>query len=583
MNASTAGAVDNPATRLERPRVPTTRPGQRRLIVDAVLLGVAGAIAAQLFTLLLHGVDAIMLRGLAGYQAPGLPNEGGTLVEHIGSHGLWLVPVATTLGGVIVGLLIAYLAPEAEGHGTDTVVQAFHQQDGGIRARVGPLKLLASAITIGSGGSAGREGPIALVTAAAGSWYATVTGRSARERRLLLLIGMSAGLSAIFRSPIGCAIMAIEVLYSDMEFEASALLYTMLSAIVAYALNGFVAGWDPLFRVPANVGHLESRVHYGWFVVLGIAAGVIGTIFPVTFYWVRDQFRRLPGPLWIRPAIGGLLTGILALVIPQILGGGYGWVQEAIDGRLVGGIFLVLMTAKVIATSFTVASGGSGGVFAPSLYVGGMLGGICATVAHEHAAPFVIVGMAAAFAGAAHVPIASLMMVTEMTGGYSLLVPAALVVLLSYLVQTRLSERLRYRSLYEHQVASRADSPAHHAQQLTTALRLLRERSPRALAGIPSGGALDLVSLLRTGVPIELPDGYRLMLGVLRPDSECVGRNTRSLNGTLGASDTEIVAIVRGEHLIAPTAPTALAAGDRLVLIAPVGATDALRRHLDPA
>ncbi len=578
----TSASADSSPPPSRPPRTPSARARQRRLIVDSVLLGVAGAIAAQLFTLLLHGVNAIVLRGFAGYQAPALPNEGGTLVEHIGPHGLWLVPIATTIGGVLVGLLIAYLAPEAEGHGTDTVVRAFHQSDGALRARVGPLKLIASAITIGTGGSAGREGPIALVTGAAGSWYATVTGRSARDRRLLLLTGMAAGLSAIFRSPIGTAIMAIEVLYGDMEFEASALLYALLASIVAYALNGIVSGWEPLFRVPSDIGQLGSRLAYGWFVVLGIAAGVVGTVFPATFYWVRDQFRRLPGPLWIRPAIGGLLTGLLALGIPQILGGGYGWVQEAIDGRLVGSIFLLLMGAKILATSFTVASGGSGGVFAPSLYIGAMLGGVCATVSGQHAAPFVIVGMAAAFAGAAHVPIASLMMVTEMTGGYTLLVPAALAVLVSYLVQTLLSERLRYRSLYEHQVASRADSPAHHAQQLTTALRLLRDRAPRALAALPVDGGLDLLSLLKSGVPIELPDGYRVTLGVLRADSACVGRNTGSLNGTLGPSDTEIVVILRHDHLVAPATSTTLEAGDRLVLIAPATAAPALRQHLDP-
>jgi CIC family chloride channel protein len=561
---------------------PPTRVRQRRLIADSILLGVAGAVAAQLFTLLLRGANFVFLHMLAGYQAPGLPTEGGPQSELIGRHGLWLVPVATTLGGCLVGLLVEYLAPEAEGHGTDTVVRAFHRTDGALRTRIAPLKLLASAITIGSGGSAGREGPIALVTAALGSWYATATGRSGRDRRLLLLTGMAAGLSAIFRSPVGTAIMAIEVLYSDMEFEAGALFYTLLASIVAYALNGFVAGWEPLFRVAPNIGHFSNPIDYGWFIGLGLAAGVVGVAFPVVFYRVRDQFRRLPGPAWIRPGVGGLLTGMIALAVPQVIGGGYGWIQQAIDGRLAGGVLLVLIVAKLVATSFTVASGGSGGVFAPSLYIGAMLGGVCAALAHQAPASFVIVGMAAVFAGAAHVPIASLMMVTEMTGGYTLLVPAALAVLLSYLVQTRLSERLRYRSLYEWQVASRADSPAHHAQHLAIALRLLREREPGEFGDLAAAGAIDLVSLLRTGVPVELPEGRRLMVGVVRPDSRWVDRAALSDSCRLDGADTRLVAILRGEHLTAPGPSATVQPGDRVVYIANADAIDELRAELDP-
>jgi CIC family chloride channel protein len=376
--------------------------------------------------------------------------------------------------------------------------------------------------------------------------------------------------------------MAIEVLYSDMEFEAGALFFTLLASIVAYALNGFVAGWEPLFRVAPNIGHFSNPIDYGWFIGLGLAAGVVGVAFPVVFYRVRDQFRRLPGPAWIRPGIGGLLTGVLALAVPQVIGGGYGWIQQAIDGRLAGEVLLLLVVAKLVATTFTVGSGGSGGVFAPSLYIGAMLGGTCAVLAHQAPASFVIVGMAAVFAGAAHVPIASLMMVTEMTGGYTLLVPAALAVLLSYLIQTRLSERLRYRSLYEWQVASRADSPAHHAQHLAIALRLLREREPGEFADLAAAGAIDLVSLLRTGVPVELSRGGRLMVGVLRADSRWVNRAPSSDGCQLDGTDARLVAILRGEHLVSPNGSTTLQAGDRIVYVASTDVATELRTQLDP-
>ena len=555
------------------------RARQRRLIIDAILLGVVGAVGAQVFLFALRWSTRLFVNDFAGYLAPGLPSEGGTLREVIGPHGLWLIPVVTTLGGLIVGLIIERYAPEAEGHGTDAVVRAFHRTDGVIRPRVPPIKLFASAITIGSGGSAGREGPTALIAAGVGSWYATITRREGRDRRLLMLAGMAAGLSAMFRSPIGTALMAIEVLYADMEFEAGALLYALLASIVAYAVNGFVDGWEPLFRLPGPIGQLPSVLDYGWYVVLGVLAGITATLVPVVFYRIRDLFRVSRIPPALRPAAGGLAMGLLGMAVPQVIGGGYGWMQLAIDGRLALGTMLLLVGAKWLATSLSVASGGSGGVFAPSLYVGAMLGGAWAAFVHEPPAPFIIVGMAAVFSGAAHVPMATLMMVTEMTGGYTLLVPAALAVVISYLVQRRLSERLRYRSLYEGQVESRADSPAHHSQHLEIALRILREHQPQDLTSV---GEIDLVSLLRSGIPVELAGDRRLVVGVLRPDSPYVGTTVAVSGRQLGGGDANIIAILRGEHMTVPNAKLQFEAGDRLILVVSQAHVADLRRDLAP-
>jgi len=204
--------------------------GYKRLLVDTILLGVVGALSAQVFMFLLRLTHRLFLVQLAGYQLPGLPEEGGVLRQVIGPHGLWLIPLATTLGGLFTGFLVYSLAPEAEGDGTDGAVKAFHHMGGVIQARVPLVKTIASAITIGSGGASGREGPISQIAAGVGSVYATLTHRSDEERRFLVLIGMAAGLSAIFRSPIGTAIFAIEVLYSDMEFDAAALLFTLLGS-----------------------------------------------------------------------------------------------------------------------------------------------------------------------------------------------------------------------------------------------------------------------------------------------------------------------------------------------------------------
>jgi CIC family chloride channel protein len=444
----------------------------QRIIIDTILLGVVGALGAQVFTLMLKGVEALLLTGLTGYTPPGLPDEGGVLKQVIGPHGMWLIPLATTLGGLISGILVYSLAPEAEGHGTDTVVKAFHRAAGFIRARVAPLKGVASAITIGSGGAAGREGPIALISAGIGSIYATLGKRSEEDRRLLVLIGMAAGLAAIFRSPVGTAIFAIEVLYSDMEFEAGALFFTMLGSIVAYVVNGLFVGWRPLFQVPRGL-MLPEFSDYWWYAALGVGSGVAATLLPVVFYGLRDVFHKVPVPPHIKPAIGGLCVGLLALALPQVLGGGYGWIQEAMDDRLPLMILLALIFAKMLAFALTVSSGGSGGVFAPSLFVGAMVGGLMAKLFHQPSAAYVIVGMGAVFGGAARVPIATLLMVTEMTGGYKLLVPAALAVMLSYFVQTILSSPLKYKSLYEAQMASRAESPAHYMENFCIALNLM--------------------------------------------------------------------------------------------------------------
>ena len=426
-----------------------------RLVAETVVLGAVGALVAQLFTLALRLCTHFFLGWLAGYQPPGLPEEGGVLRQVIGSHGLWLVPLATTLGGLLSGFLVYTWAPEAEGHGTDTVVKAFHRASGFVRARVAPLKLVASAITIGSGGSAGREGPTALIGAGVGSLYATLAHRDDEAREILLLAGMAAGLAAIFRSPIGAAFFAIEVLYGGIEFEARGLLYTMLASVVAYAVNGFFVGWQPLFYfplVPAKIHPLE----YGWLGVLGIAGGLVATLLPVVFYRLRDLFRELPLPPALNPAIGGLGVGLIALKFPQVLGGGYGWIQEAINGGIALKLLLALLFLKMAAFALTVSSGGSGGVFAPTLFVGAMLGGAVASVSHLPTAMFVVLGMLTTFGAAARVPISSLLMVTEMTGGYRLLPPAAFAVLLSYLIQTQFSAHLKYQSLYEAQVGGRS-------------------------------------------------------------------------------------------------------------------------------
>ena len=535
-----------------------------------------GALSAQLFMWMLRFCDHFLLYRIAGYQPPGIEAHQG-LVQHIGPHGLWLIPLVTTLGGLLSGLLVYRFAPEAEGHGTDTAVNAFHREDGIIRPRVAPLKMIASAITIGSGGSAGREGPIALITATLGSYYARLAHRTERERRLLLLAGMAAGLSAIFRSPMGTGVFAIEVLYGEMDFEVGALLYTMCSSAVAYAVNGLFVGYEPLFRIPAiATPTLRDNLAYA---ILGLAAGIIGTILPVVFYRVRDLFRAMPIPMWTKPAVGGLGVGVLALWLPQVLQGGYGWIQLAIDGRIALGLLLILVFAKTAAFALTVSSGGSGGVFAPSLFVGAMLGGSFAILLHQPSAVFVVVGMAAVFGAAARVPIATMLMVTEMAGGFHLLVPAGLAVMISYLLQGRLSTRLKYQSLYEGQVPRQKDSPAHYLERIHTALSLLGKRNLHLNENL---GHLDLLRLMRSHVRFDLPGKKELSMRLVPPESPLVGKALGWLYRELRQYEFEVVAIMRREHVLLPHPDSLLETNDRLILITSPAIREPLSRFLAP-
>lgn len=546
------------------------------LFLDTIVLGLAGALAAQIFNFLLRWINDFSLRYIAGYISPGLPNEGGTLNQVIGPHGLWLVPLVIVIGGIISGIIVYRYAPEAEGHGTDTAVKAFHQTGGKIRTRVAPIKIITSAITIGTGGSAGREGPAALFSAGIGSIYSKIFKRPDRDRRLLVLIGMASGLSAIFRSPIGTAIFATEVLYSDMEFEAPALIFTLLGSIIAYAVNGIFSGWAPLFQIPSNIG-IKNISDYALYGILGLTSGIFGTIIPNVFYGLRDLFHKLKIPPHFKPAIGALGVGLIALVFPQVLGGGYGWIQLAINGQILIGTLIFLMFAKLAAFALTVSSGGSGGVFAPTLFVGAMLGGCLAIVFHEPSAAFAVVGMAAVFGSAARVPIATLLMVTEMTGGYQLLVPAGLAVSLAFLVQDFLSAKLKYRSLYEAQVKRRSDSPAHRTEHLKKAVKLLAEKKSISSEFI---GRLDIISLLKSNISLKMPEGNHLYLGRVGKKSRCVGTRIKDDCGIENNDQFEIAAIIRDENLIFPEPNTTLEEDDQLLIFGKKPKLDELKKIL---
>ena len=498
-----------------------------RLLFYSALIGIAGGLGAQVFVWILNFTEHLLLVGIAGYQ----PSEPGSLNPQpiVGSWGLWLIPLVTTLGGLLSGILVYTFAPEAEGHGTDAAVEAFHFKGGRVRPIVPLIKVFASAITIGSGGAAGREGPTAQISVGVGSMLADLLRLPDEERRVLVLAGMAAGLAAIFRSPLGMAIFSVEILYSGMAFETEALIYTVVASVVAYAVNGLFVGWSPIFLFPQTV-HFTQPIALIGYAILGVVAGIVGAIEAPIFYGIRDLFRALKIPNHVKPAIGGLLMGLLALGVPETISTGYGWVQKAMTGDYIGWSLIFLALAKILAMSLTISSGGSGGVFGPNVYIGGMVGAWVAFVADHfipgagfNTAAFAVVGMAAVFAGTARVPIATLIMVAEMTGGYGLIVPSMLATTIAFVVERTVSSGFKYPRLYEAQVELRSDSPTHLESMLRATFAVL-ERGP--LVDLRNVTLPHLASLLRHGTPVPIHGGQGILMTVNLPDdSKFAGRS----------------------------------------------------------
>jgi len=433
-----------------------------RLLILSVLVGIVAGSGALFFYFATNSVEHLTLGTIGNFHPPleGTPESSFTqFIDSLSTPYRWCLFLLPAIGGLISGWLVYTFAPEAEGHGTDGAIEAFHRKGGVIRGRVPFVKTIASIVTIGTGGSAGREGPIAQIGAGFGSFVATKLGLSAMDRRILLLAGMAGGIGATFRSPLGGALFAVEVLYRDPEFEHEGLIPCIISSIIAYSLFGAVTGWEPLLDTP--LFRFDNPSELLLYLVLGIICALFGVFYVKTFYGLRDLFRKIPLPNWQKPALGGLALGILAMFIPQVLGSGYGWVQAALYGKMALWVMLVVAVAKVIATGLTISSGGSGGVFAPSLVIGAMLGGTFGATAEilfplltTDPRAYVLVGMAGFFAGVANAPVATLIMVSELTGNYGLLAPLMLVCVIAMVV-------MRKNSIYEKQVACRFDSPAH--------------------------------------------------------------------------------------------------------------------------
>jgi len=487
--------------------VTTTTYLQRWLVLGTAIGAIAG-LGAVVFYDLLGVATHVFLRDLVGYQVPTPAGEGLARASRSFARA-WSLPLVVGGGGLVSGLLVFRLAPEAEGHGTDAAIEAVHENPRGIRARAVAVKIVASAVTIGAGGSGGREGPTAQISAGFASLVARLLNLSPADARIAVSTGIGSGIGAIFKAPLGGAVLATEILYRD-DMEPETFLPALIASIVSYAIFGAAEGFQPLFSTPSTY-RFEDPAQLLWFALIGALCGLVGLLYANGFYGIARLFARLRLPRAVRPALGGLLVGLMALALPEVLGTGYGWVQEGLGRHALLGLplaaVLLIPFARIVATGLSIGSGGSGGIFGPGMVIGAFTGAavwrlfepIAPAVPHDPA-PFVLIGMMACFGSIARAPLAIMVMVVEMTASLEALAPAMLAVGIATLIVRR-SDATIYRS----QRRTRNDSPAHRLQLGMTLLGDVRcgevMHRPRLLlrTGLPAETALALIE--QEGVP----------------------------------------------------------------------------------
>lgn len=488
-----------------------------RWLSFGILVGFGSGLAACAYFSGVEWLQGFLLRHLAGMPMPAPSGERLFEMEP-GAYRPWLVPVFTTLTGLVTGFFIQRYVPEtvvSGTDGTDATTRAFHRAAGLVPPRVPLIRGLASMLTIASGCSAGREGPIAQIGGGLGSWLAQKLDLSARERRILLLAGAAGGLGAIFRAPLGGALTAVEVIYRE-DFEAEAILPAVVSSVTAYSLFSFVFGAEHILAAP-DFRFTDPR-ELVFYAVLALVCSAAGWLFVGTFRGLKTRVfapaRERLGIMWTL-ALGGLLAGSLGALFPQVLSGGYGWLELAILGQVPGLMLCAMLFGKTLATGLTIGSGMSGGMFAPALMVGGLAGGIVGQAANalrpdiaRDPGSYVLVGMAALFSGVAKAPVGPLVMVCELSHGYGLLAPLMLASALTIGL-------CRKVSLYDNQVESKFDSPAHAADATLNLLEgeRVEDRYMRCIPMVlESASTLRVIAdLMRNSearsLPVRGPDG----------------------------------------------------------------------------
>ena len=413
---------------------------QTTLLIYAAVIGVGGGYGAVGFRWLINEFTFLFFQ----------QNQ----TELASFHGIrtLFVPI---IGGLMVGVLVHFFAREAKGHGVPEVMYAVTEKKGVIRPRIVVFKAFASAICIGSGGSVGREGPIVQIGAAWGSTFGRILRIREHYLKTLVACGAAAGIAATFNAPIGGALFSFEVILGN--FAIANVSAIVISSVLSAAIGRIYFGNIASFPVPHY--HVSGISILVLFAILGIIGGLYGAAYSRVLLFFENLWDKIKTvPEWLKPAIGGVFIGTVGYFFPQVLGVGYPTIEKALLAHFDLGMLLILLVLKLLMTSITIASGGSGGVFAPGLYQGAMLGGavgIVFKVMFPHIqisdGVFAAVGMSTVFAGSAHAPITAMIMLFEMTGNYQLILP----LMLATVIATTVSTKINRESIYTMKLAKR--------------------------------------------------------------------------------------------------------------------------------
>ncbi len=406
------------------------------MIIVAIIIGVLAGFAAIGIRVLIETISHLSFPGI------------GTLLDNIIAAPWYIKVLIPIIGGLIVGPLIYFFAPEAKGHGVPEVMQSVLLKGGRIRPRVALVKALASAITIGTGGSVGREGPIIQIGSSLGSTVGQFFKVPTNRMKTLVGCGAAAGIAAAFNAPIAGALFAVEIIL--MDFAVAQFSPIVISSVMATVISHMFEGNFAAFQVPGY--EYVSPVEIGFYFILGALSGLASWVFIKVLYFSEDFFdNKFKFPEYLKPVIGGLAIGLTALVFPQVMGVGYDTINDALHGNLIWHVALILIFVKIIATSLTLGSGGSGGIFAPSLFMGAALGAFFGYFVHSYfpsitASPgaYALVAMGGLVAGTTRAPITAIIIVFELTNDYNIILP----LMITCIISTILSSRLSRESIY---------------------------------------------------------------------------------------------------------------------------------------
>jgi CIC family chloride channel protein len=440
---------------------------------------------------LLAGIGSIALRWLISGVQWFFFDMGGGVGVSIGLPGTLNSVVAPAVGMIVVSWMIRRWAPEAQGHGVPEVQFAVRARGGRIRARVAGIKALASAICIGSGGSVGREGPIVQIGSSLGSTVGQVSGLGANDIRILVAAGAAGAIGSTFNAPIAGVLFAMEVVLGS--FATRSLGLVVVASVAATAVTHFALGTQPAFQAVQEFA-LVSNWEFLLYLLLGVLSGVVALVYVRAVYGVEEFFNAWQTPAWVKALTGGLVVGLIGTFgSPYISGVGHEGVELALAGGLTVGAMVALLVFKIIATSITLGAGGSGGIFAPGLFIGAMTGGafgqVVGRIAPTVTAPagaYALVGAAAVFAAAAHAPMTAIVILFEMTGDYQIILPLMFAVVLSQLIASRINPDSIY-SIKLRRLGGAFDS---HTERSTLDFLLVADAMTDRIPSVPSNSGL---------------------------------------------------------------------------------------------